>query len=471
MRALTDEQTILDTREARRYLRGVTDADLQAFAERQIRSRRRLAMLLKFYSAHDCRMARLHLLAACAVALGRFAGLSKTFDEMGAYFMPLDESGAARTNEWLEFIQACEQKLPLEVREEKWLAAHFADLQTVRDNGLYQKFEDESAQRKQDATWQLLQQHLDVSLGVRMMDKFAIAGMMPYETVIADSLALTTRKLFTAGSRLLARYAAEAARAVVSFEKQKDLPTYRRTALLMTKYTVASLAAAKIFRQGVRARERGRIASETENWNLLPATLGERISEIHPTIIEFYQNPAKFDVTASLKLETAPMRFWSWALTLLFGQGLYEADLNEIKARFRVFSRRDRSMHFVRELYCRDRLRVFDSDFVVRGGKLFEIFTDLKIAIEMLVKPIENGGLSISGTKLFWHNRKMPLVGLHVEFQSRVEKDETGAELLKVNGVLQMQPRTKFGRFVAFIVLRRPKILGSIHYVAQRKTA
>ncbi len=457
-----------DLREARRYLPAANEAELKGFAARQLRARQRLIELLRFYGENSCRMARLHLLASCAITLGRFAGFSATFDEMGEHFMPTNSENQPRTTEWQDFAAACRKKMPLEVREEKWLAAHFADLQNVRENGLYRRFEAEAEQYRNEPTWQLLQQHMEISLGVRLMDKLAIAGLVPYETAIADSLVLTVKKLFTAGLRMLGCYAGEAARAGFDFSQKTPtgLLSYRRTALKMVGFTFAALTVTKLFRRGVRERERGRTAAETENWNLLPQTLGERINEIHPTIIDFYANPAKFDVTATLKLETFPARFWSRVLTLLFGQGLYEADLNEIPARFRVFSRKDGSMHFVRELYCNDKLRVFDSDFVVREGKLFEVFTDLRMAVEMRVEPMTNGGLRISGEKILAYGWKMPSIGLHIEFCSEVEEND----VLKINGQLLMQPRTGAGKFIAYKILRRPKDLASIHYVARRKS-
>ena len=458
-----------DLREAKSYLPGASETELKSFAARQLRARQRLIELLRFYGENTCRMARLHLLASCAITLGRFAGFSATFDEMGEHFMPTNAENRPRTTEWHDFADACRRKLPLAVREEKWLAAHFADLQNVRENGLYRRFEIEAEQYKHEPTWQLLQQHMEISLGVRLMDKFAIAGLVPYETAMADSLALTVKKLFTAGLRMLGCYAGEAARAGFDFSQKTPagLLSYRRTAFKMIGFTFASLTVTKLFRQGVRARERGRTAAETDNWNLLPQTLGARIGEIHPTIIDFYANPAKFDVTATLRLETLPAKFWSRVLTLLFGQGLYEADLNEIPARFRVFSRQDGSMHFVRELYCADKLRVFDSDFVVRDGKLFEVFTDLKMAVEMRVEPMKSGGLRIVGEKILAYGWKMPSIGLQIEFCSEVEENDT----LKINGLLMMRPRSKAGRFFAHKILRRPQNLASIHYVARRKSA
>jgi hypothetical protein len=160
-----------------------------------------------------------------------------------------------------------------------------------------------------------------------------------------------------------------------------------------------------------------------------------------------------------------PARLWSRLMTTLYGQGLFEAELEEIPARFRIFQRKDGSMHFIRELYCAGKYRVFDSDFVVRSGKLYEVFTDLGSSIEMDVNPLANGGLSIRAVDFIFRGVRLPEVGLEVEFQSRVEDS-----WLKVDGRLQMKPKTGFGKFFAYKILRRPQDLGSIHYTARRKT-
>lgn len=460
-----DQKINVDLREAKRYLPNADKSAQENFAARQFRARRRFAELKAFYEQYYCRMTRLHLLASCAVTLGRFAGFSKTFDEMGEHFMPLNRANQPRTAEWRAFVEACGKRLPMEVREELWLAAHFKDLQAVRENGLYARFELESAQNKKEPIWQLLKQHMDVSLGVRLMDNSAISGVLPYETAIADSLVLTVKKLATAASKLVFLYARESARAILNFSEPtpKNLFSYRRTAVEMTRYFLLSLTVSKIFRQGVRNRERGRVAAN-ESWSLLEMAMGAEVEKIDPLIREFYANPSRFDVTATLKLETLPARFWSRFLTFLFGQGLYETDLEEIPSRFRIFERKDGSMHFVRELYCNGKYRIFDSDFVVRNGKLYEVFTDMRASVELQVEAIENGGLLIQSRNFLFHGRRMPSIGLTVEFKSRVEN-----ETLRIDGQLLMKPKTKAGTFFAHKMLRRPKNLGSIHYVARRK--
>ena len=452
--------------EARRYLPNANEDDLQKFVKRQLSARRRVSRLREFYGENFCRLTRLHLLAAYAIALGRFCGVSATFDEIGESLMPIDIDNQPVSEDWKIYVEACQNNLPIEVRDELWLAAHFKDIESVRGKNLEEKFYAEAEKHANEPIWILLKQHLEVTLGVRLMDKSAIAGLIPHETAIADSLALTVKKLSTVCLHLVGRYTAESARAVFDFsgESDKNLLSYRRTAFEMTRCFALSLSVSKIFRRGIRERERGRKA-ETENWNLLETVLGERVTEINPLIREFYANPSRFDVTATLKLETLPAKIWSRLLTLLFGQGLFETNLTEIPARFRIFERKDGSMHFVRELYCDGKYRVFDSDFVVKNGKLYEVFTDLKASVEMHVEPLGNGGLSIQGKRILFHGRAMPSIGLTVEFQSKVE-----GEILKIDGQLMMKPNTKFGKVFAHKILRRPQNLGSIHYTARRKT-
>jgi hypothetical protein len=451
--------------EARRYLPKADDAGLQKFAERQLSARRRALKLKKFYSENFCHLTRLHLLAANAIALGRFCGVSETFHEIGEALMPVDAENQPATEDWKNYVEACQNKLPLEVRDELWLTAHFKDIENVRTKNLEEKFYAEAEQHKDEPIWLLLRQHLEVTLGVRLMDKSAIAGLIPHETAIADSLALTVKKLSTACVQLVGRYTTESARAVLDFsgENSPHFLSYRQTAFDMTRYFLLSFSVSKIFRRGIRERERGSRA-ETENWSLLETVLGEEVSAVHPMIRDFYANPSRFDVTATLKLETLPARLWSRFVTLLLGQGLFETDLQEIPARFRIFRRRDGSMHFIRELFCEGKYRVFDSDFVVENGVLYEVFTDLKASVEMHVEPAENEGLLIRGTRILFHGRRMPSIGLTVEFQSRVEN-----EILKIDGKLMMKPKTGFGRFFAHKILRRPQDLGSIHYTARRK--
>jgi hypothetical protein len=456
-----------NTAEAKRYLPEGSETEWQEFAERQRRARLRLARLKTFYSENYCRMTRLHLLAASAIALGRFCGVSKVFDEIGESLMPFDAENKPCTEDWKNYTEACRDNLPIEVREELWLTAHFKDIETVRRKNLEEKFYEEAARHKNEPIWQLLRQHLEVTLEVRLMDNSAIKGLIPHETAIAESLSLTIKKLLTACIHLVGRYTKEYFRAVFDFSNKtpEDLLSYRQTAFDMTRYFLLSFGVSKIFRQGVRNRERGRTAHD-DSWSLLEDVLNEKISEVNPLIRQFYANPSRFDVTATLKLETVPAKIWSRFLTFLFGQGLYETNQEEIPARFRIFRRADGSMHFVRELFCEGKYRIFDSDFVVEKGRLYEVFTDMRASVEMRVEPAAGGGLLIESRKFLFFGRKMPSIGLKVEFKSRVEN-----ETLKIDGHLMMKPKTKAGAFFAHKILRRPQNLGSIHYTARRKTA
>lgn len=469
---LTREIELLpgDIKDARRRLPAAGEAELRAFAARQLRSRWRLTRMLDFYTAHPCRLARLHLLAGCAIALGRFAGYSHSYDKLGEAFMPVDGDGQPLTGEWEEYAAACVARRPLEVRDELWLAAHMKDLDTVRAAGLDLAFDAELHDHKDDPTWQLLKQHMDVTVGARLMDHAALRGAMAYETVFADSLALTVKRLFTTGWLLLGCYAFATARALLSFgrEPQRGLVGERRAALELIRYSITVWSASRVFRRGVRARERGSLASEG-GWNLLGEVLGKQVADVHPMIVDFYTNPSRYEVKAALELKTLPAKLWSRLATLLVGQGLYEGDGREMDARFRVFRRRDGSMHFIRELYSGNSMRVFDSDFIVRTvddeARLFEVFVDLKVDVEMDVAPAADGGLSIRGRNIYFRGVRLPQTGLRVEFISRVVKDEIG-EQLHIDGHLLMQPRTKFGKFFAYKILRRPEQLACIHYTA-----
>ena len=461
-----------DLRDARRYLPQSPITDLEAFAVRQLRARRRLSRMADFYRSSHCRLSRLHLLAGCAITLGRFAGYSRTFDEMGEAFMPVDLLGRTRTHRWTQYAEACRSKRPVEVRDELWLEAHMRDLEFVRAQGMDQAFYAEAAEHSREPTWGLLKQHMEVTLGARLMDHAALGGAIAYETAFAQSLVVTVSRLFTASWLLLGCYAYEALRALVlaGREPERGLIDYRSCALKLIRYSITAWSTSRVFRRGVRARERGSQSSE-DGWPLLEEVLGERALQVHPMIVEFYKNPAKYRVQARLELHTISARFWSWLATFVIGQGVYETHLGEIDARFRVFRRADGSMHFIRELYCGDSMRVFDSDFVVRqvGGEraLFEVFVDARVDIEMELVPVEEGGLLIRSRNIRLRGLRLPSVGFQVEFHSRVVRANTGNDILQIDGSLLMRPHTRLGQLVVHGLMRRPDTLGCIHYVAQ----
>ena len=93
--------------EARVRLPGAEGDALHAFARRQRACRRALTLLADFYRTHPCRMARVHLLTASAVLLGRFWGISEAFARLGAAVMPIDGAGRPRTAAWRAYARAC----------------------------------------------------------------------------------------------------------------------------------------------------------------------------------------------------------------------------------------------------------------------------------------------------------------------------------------------------------------------------
>jgi hypothetical protein len=459
-----------DLEEAAGHRPAALPAEQRAFALRQLRARRRLTLLLAFYRRCPSRMARIHLLTAAAVCLGRFCGYSATFDAMGEALMPVDGEGRPLTEPWAGYAKACADGRPRELRDELWIAAHVEDMERVRREGTDRAFYAEADAHPRDATWLLLRQHMQMTVDARLIDHAALAGAVPYETAIAQGMRLALFRIFTAGGRLLGRYAWVTARALLlpSRETKYGLVTDRRAALTLLATSVTAWSAAGVYRRGVRGARHGARAEAGDAWPLLAEVLGDRVAEVHPLIVRFYSNPAAFDARVKLELRTLPARFWSFVATLLVGQGLYETQDTPFDARFRVFRREDGSMHFVRELYCRDALRVFDSDFVVRRVEerptLFEVFVDHGLIVEMDVAPLTEGGLSIRSRRVTLRRWPLPSFGLRVEFRSRVVAEATGYDALTIEGDLRMEPRTRLGRLLAHGLLRRPRDLGRIRY-------
>lgn len=461
-----------DLSEARLYLPHGSTEEQSAFAERQLRARCKATLLLNFYRRYPCHLAELHLLATCAVALGRFRGFSPEFDEMGEEFMLAGEDGQPRTVAWQRYVEACDAGRPWQVRDELWIAAHMEDMERVRRSGLEERFRLKAAAHVDDPTWQAIKQHVEATLGTRLMDRIALDGTVAFETAFAHSLSATFFRLCTVSWLMVRRYWGEGFRAMVmpAGKSQEGIVSYRRLALHAARYSVTAWSASRVYRRGMRERDRGRRSSE-DGWPLLADVLGPRIREVDPLIVRFYQNPANFQVRVKVDLHTLPAKLWSRVITLLIGQGPSAESGSEVDAQFRVFRRRDGSMHFLRELYMGETLRVFDSDFVVRQVNgvptLFEVFVDKHIEVEMSVTPLPGSGLSIRGTNFYYRGTRMPCPGLRVEFQSHVLRDESSQEVLNIEGRLLMQPDTGWGRLLMCRLLRRPEVLGTIRYVAR----
>ena len=460
-----------DLQDATRFLLGASDAAKAEFALRQLRARGRTTRLLEFYRRFPCRMARLHLLASCAVTLGRLCGYSREFDEMGEYFMPVASDGTGRTPEWDAYIESCKAGHPPATRDEHWIAAHMNDMKIVQAQGLDRQFYQKASEHSRDPMWRMVQRHMEVTLGSRLMDSAALSGEIAVETAIAHSLGLGFKRLFSRRWDLLRYFAKETARALLvpASGPRRGLASYRVTALSLIKNTLLCSSVYRTYRRGVKAADRGSERSDTV-WPLLQEALGVRITQVHPCIVEFYSNPARFGARVRVHFSTLPARLGSRLATLLLGQGLYESHLDDLETRFRAFRRSDGSLHFVREIYCRNNLRTFDSDFVIRtldgSPRLFEIFDDLKIAVPMQMEPMENGDLLIHGDELFYRGMRLPLLGFRVQFHSSVVEND-GQPEIRIEGRLLLQPRSGPGRFFLRTVLRRPEELGRISYVVR----
>ncbi|KAK0039321.1 DUF4166 domain-containing protein [Biomphalaria pfeifferi] len=192
----TSESRKIFAGKRKRYLPNAKKSELNAFVERQFSARRRVWKLKKFYGENFCNLTRLHLLAACAISLGRFCGVSKVFDEIGESLMPIDDNFQPVSEDWKIYIESCQNKLPARSLRRALADRALQRHRTRPHENLEEKFYAESELHQNEPIWLLLKQHLEVTLGVRLMDKSAIAGLIPHETAIADSLSLTVKKTF-----------------------------------------------------------------------------------------------------------------------------------------------------------------------------------------------------------------------------------------------------------------------------------
>lgn len=457
---VADELEPAELAEARSWLPHSSPRELTAFALRQRHCRQRLAGLEAFYRSHPCRMARVHLLAASAVTLGRFWGMSAPFARLGEAVMPVDTSGHPRTQAWEAYARACEEGLPLEVRDERWIDAHMRDVARAREAGLEAAFLAEAEAHEEDPLRRLLVQHVEMTLGARLFDQPALAGAVPGETAIAHGMALSLGRLLRAGWSLLRHYAWATARGLIlpRGSQREGLLDDRQVAWVLLASFITAWMAAGVYRRGVRSLHRGQQVGPTDGWPLLAATLGEDVTRVDPRVVRFYSNPGAYAVRASVELRSWGARLFAWLATRVLGQGVFECGERPFPARFRTFRRTDGSMHFVRELYCEGALRVFDSDFVVRDGTLSEVFIEHGLEVEMEVRALERGGVSVRGRRVRWRGLPLPTFGLGVEF--RAVPDERGSESLDIIGTLSLAPRS--GAQAA------PRVLGVLRYQVSR---
>ncbi|XXF79995.1 DUF4166 domain-containing protein [Myxococcaceae bacterium GXIMD 01537] len=410
-----------------------------ASAHRMLRCRARLTGLAAFYRAHPCRMARVHLLAASAVMLGRFWGVSAPFARLGEAVMPMDGAGRPRTRAWEAYVRACEDGLPVEVRDERWIDAHMLDVAGARASGLEAAFLDEARRHGDEPLWRLLVQHLELTLGARLFDQPALAGAVPGEAAMARGMALAVGRLVRAGWCLLRHYALATVRGLLMSSRPRSdgLLDDRRVALLLLGSFVTAWTAASVYRRGVRALHWGRQVGPNDGWPLLAAALGPAVSRVDPRVVRFYANPGAWTVRASVDLRTWGARMLAWTSIRLLGQGVRECSTHLFPARFRTFRRADGSMHFVRELYCDGVLRVFDSDFVVRDGTLYEVFVEQGVEVELEARVLDGGGVSLRARRVWWRGLPVPTCGVGIEF--RVYPEPGSSEHVTITGTLTHQ--------------------------------
>jgi hypothetical protein len=454
--------------DAARFAHDPAAAD--AYIERQRKARLRVALMDVFYRRYPCRLGQLHLLATAGIAVARFAACSEVYDAIGDRLVPVDPEGRPRNAAWQEYVDAFDAGRPADLLEERWLAAHLADMEQVKAEGWVARFGEERAQHADDPTWADLDEHMQVTLGSRVQDREALAGRVALETAIADALTAVARRQLRTGLGLVRTYVWAAVVATVRGGPwvPPGLPSDRALVCTLVRATFGVARVTRVWRLGIRRRARGAAPEDGTGFSLAPslrAVLGAEADRLHPAVLDFFDRMQSWKLTADVHLYHRMGR-WAAAMgTLLVGQGMYEQDLEEVDARFRLFRRDDGSLHFVREFWCADAIRVFDSDFVVRDvdGRptLLEVFQDLGVAARMHTEVLADGGLAMTVAGLFVRGVPTGTGPARVRFETRPD-----GERLLVTGVLDLVPRSGLERWWVHRVLGLPARLGEIRYYA-----
>jgi hypothetical protein len=472
--ALEEPTVAADAWTAEPEERTIAPAERRAFAERQLSARRRLYLLRSFYDTCRCRMARIHVLTASAVVLGRFCGFSATFDAIGDALMPVTDAGAPRTPAWSRYRAACDARKPLDERDALWTSAHVEDMERVRAEGLDRAFYAEADLHDGNPTYRLLRQHMQLTLDARLVGHSALADAVPHEAGVGQGVSLTLRRIARGIGVLVSAYGAETRRALLRpmVPSRPGLSGDREAAATLLASSATATSAAGSYRRAVRLARRGVQAAEGDSWPLLATVLGNRVNQLAPLVLEFCSNPARFRVTATHELDTLPGRFWYFAQRTLVGQSLYETQLPEMEGRFRSFRRHDGSMNVVRELRSGEVLRILESDFAVREDpdrpRLVEVFPDRGVEVELDVEPAAKGGLVVRSRRVFLRGVRLPDAPVKVEFRARRVVEASGRASVEIDQLLLMQPATWWGRLLAR-VLRQPGELGRVRYRAFRE--
>lgn len=458
--------------EARRY---VDDHEVPGFVERQRRARLRVGLTRAFYLRYPSRMSALQMLAVTGVALIRIAARSPAYDAITALLTPVGDDGLPRTEAWHAYVRAFEEGRPRDYLEERWLAAHVADMAQVRAEGWVEAFEAELAAHRDDPRWRAPAHHMAVTLGTRANDAQAIGGQVALETAMASALLRVLRNQAIVGLALLAAHVGASVRAVLTGGPwvPPHLPSDRQLVAWLCGATLRLPRVGRVVRVGIKRTSRG-AAAPRGVWSLRPAldeVLGDEAARLHPLVERMFDRMADFRMTASVHLHHGLGSWVAWAAVLLVGQGMYEQDLDEVDARFDLFRRDDGSMHFVREFWCADAIRVFDSDFLVReveGRRVFvEQFSDLGLAAQMHTERLEDGGLAMTIVRVFVRGVPVGVGPFYVRFETRPVAEDR----LAVEGVCDLRATSRLSRWFWHRLLRLPERLGAIRYAATPQIA
>ncbi|TNE85466.1 MAG: hypothetical protein EP330_25620 [Deltaproteobacteria bacterium] len=456
-----------ELREAERY----GARDVAAFVERSRHARERARRLSRFYARYPARLGTLHQLAAASIALTRSAAMSEAYHRIGDTLMPVSSQQVPRSEAWERYVRSHDEARPQDYREECWLQAHLEDMEKVRAQGLLALFAEERAAHADDPGWALLEEHMAVTLGTRVADRQALSGELALETALASTLWEVLRRQIRTGMMIVRTYVGRAAAATLfgGPRAPDGLPSDRALVAQLVHNTARLGVLGRTWRIGVRRRARGaeRIG---EAWSLVPnlrAVLGDEVDQLHPQVYRLFDRMSDFRMTARVHLEPY-LGFPAVArvATILLGQGMYESHLEDVDARFRLFRRDDGSLHFVREFWCADEIRVFDSDFVVRQADgeatLVEVFQELGVGARMCTEILDDGGLSMTVVGLWIRGFARSPGPFRVRFTTRPLPDGR----LHVLGVMDLAPRGALERFWTTRVLRLPERLGYIEYWA-----
>lgn len=455
-------------------LRYVGEGEVEAFAARQRASRLRVARINAFYLMYPSRMGALHRLAVSGIAVARFAGMSEAYHEIGELLCPVDAEGRPRNEGWRAYVRAFEEGRPSDFREERWIEAHFIDMQAVRSAGWVERFALEEVEHDGDPAWWMLSEHMAVTLGTLLEDGEALAGAMALETAFATSLTRVARRQLRTGLGLVRVYVRAAVVATLRGGPwvPPHAPSDRSLVCSLVRSTAGGIGIGRMWRLGIQRRDRGAEHPEAV-WSLGPSlerVLGSEMQRMHPTVRALFENMDRFEMTASVHLHHRLTTWAAWLATLFVGQGMYEESLEQVPARFRLFRRDDGSMHFVREFWCDEAIRVFDSDFVVRDvddtPTLLEVFQSLGVAAQMRTEVLDDGGVSMTISRLFVRGIPVGIGPARVCFETRPD----GPGRLQVVGVLELQPRSSLLRWLLRRLLRLPERLGEIRYLATDAT-